>query len=64
MSLRGTVSPDDADDSQAIFGLGIEETDVVTALPAGSPANVPLTNPGVQDVIDALVLLGLVEQSD
>lgn len=26
--------------------------------------NVPLTTPSVQDVIDALVLLGLVEQSD
>jgi hypothetical protein len=29
-----------------------------------APANVPLTSPEVQDVIDALVLLGLVEQSD
>lgn len=28
------------------------------------PANVPLTTPSVQDVIDALVELGLVEQSD
>jgi hypothetical protein len=31
--------------------------------PVGQP-NVPMTTPGVQDVIDALVLLGLVEQSD
>lgn len=28
------------------------------------PENVPLTSPTVQDVIDALVALGLVEQSD
>lgn len=28
------------------------------------PANVPLTTPTVQDVIDALIALGLVEQSD
>ena len=29
-----------------------------------APANVPLTTPSVQDVIDALIALGLVEQSD
>lgn len=28
------------------------------------PENVPLTTPTVQDVIDALVALGIVEQSD
>lgn len=28
MSLRGSISPDNADDSAAIFGLGIDETDV------------------------------------
>jgi hypothetical protein len=34
---------------------------------AGTPIaqpNVPLTTPSVQDVIDALIALGLVEQSD
>lgn len=29
-----------------------------------APANVPLTTPSTQDVIDALIALGLVEQSD
>jgi hypothetical protein len=37
------------------FGLGVD---------AVSVQNVPLTTPDVQDVIDALVNLGLVEQSD
>ena len=34
------------------------------AIKAVTPANVPLTTPSVQDIIDALVALGLVEQSD
>jgi hypothetical protein len=36
MTTRGSISPDVADDSNAIFGLGIEETDVIGDLPADS----------------------------
>lgn len=42
----------------------VDENGTVVLDMSAAPANVPLTTPSVQNVIDALVLLGLVEQSD
>ena len=49
--------------SLAVTELTVTTLNVTTIVPA-TPANVPLTTPDVQDVIDALIALGLVEQSD